>query len=363
MSAWEREGIADLVGSDVFLQVKDKPDLLKQVLELFKDGQLIGASSAQVEKSLRTYVASPSQQALDQQRKVLVADGMDLSPEALASELDYKELIDFCADVSTGGGNWQKVLGNPDTWNVIKAKGKKAGQDEIVRDVVGESFGVPPGALSDLTLKETLKGLEEASHRNLEGAFGKPEFWKDLGKGLPSGELYGKWQGVLEAEKQVQREQDFRELRQNAQRIRDQMARQAAEVARLRKERQEARRRKEAALKRRRAQRRRRRRRARAPKARVIIGEPEIVRVIGTNSVSFADGSRWDFVWYSNETESFKLTHADGRVYFWKGRQWLEQMGDNPYSPVVKRRRHTMKEWRRPAQSSQQAAGPLGRGD
>ena len=48
----------------------------------------------------------------------------------------------------------------------------------------------------------------------------------------------------------------------------------------------------------------------------MIIGAPEIVTVIGTKSVTFSDGTRWDITWYSSGTESIRITAADGSVYF-----------------------------------------------
>lgn len=361
MSASEREAVIGLVGSDIFLRLKDKPGLLKESIGLFADGQSSGASTAQIERSVRSYAANPTPGTLDKQRKVLVCDGMDLPASALDSELDAKELLNFGANVASAGGNWQQVLSDPHTWNMVKQKGKKGGTDEIIKGVVGNSFGVPPGALGRLNLEQVLKGAEFAQFRGLEGAIGKPGFWEDFGKGVPANELDQKWRGVLDAEDKALSEKRDRELRKVAQEIRENLARRELAAARLRKERQEARQHEEAAQKRRARRRRRRRRRAKAPKGRVILGAPEIVRVIETKSVHFKDGSSWDITWYSSGTQSIKITQADGGVYFWRGRITLEQISDNPNLGLVKRVRRTMEEWRRPAQSPQQAGGPLGR--
>ena len=89
----------------------------------------------------------------------------------------------------------------------------------------------------------------------------------------------------------------------------------------------------------------------------------EIVKPLGPPKVvNFSDGRRWEIQFYSSGTQSIRMTEPDGSVYFWKGRVTLEPISDNPRTPLVRIvRTGTPGEWRSPAQSSQQAGGPLGR--
>lgn len=355
----ERDAISDLIGSDVFRRLQNKPGLLKQSIELFTEGQSAGASTPMIQDSVRRFAANPTSATLDKQRKVLVCDGLDLPAAALDSDLDAKGLVDLGAGIASGGGDFHAVMNDPNTWKTIAEKGKRAGTDEVLKGVVGKSLGVPPSAMSRLTLEQVLKGAEFAQFRGIDGAIGKPGFWEDYGKGTPPNDLQGKWRGVLDAEEKAEQAKNDRELRETMREIQARLAQREAEAERLRQQRREDRAREEAA-ERKRARRKRRRRRKKRVKGRVTIGTPEIVRVIDRKSIPFSDGTRWDITWYSSGTESIKITQPDGSAYFWKGRFELEQITDNPHTPFVRRVRRTMQEWRRPAQSSQQAGGPLG---